>query len=346
MGCCQSELRTKPGNFVFNLKECIEKNAQKEIKKILQSLEFEQNKEKILNQVDRETWLVKQLKLNALAYSLYLGRSLIFQILHQAGCSFKATDELLKAQGLSIIKIICMKGFSDILNYYLPLYEDDGESAEEVIGENTYSAVQLAVLNGNLSIVTIVFNFFKERETVPRQLDIQGFDRSTGENCALIAVKTGNFPMVKVLHQKCAANFSNLNKHGENALKVAVIHSRIKPELDYYQIIVFLIDIIGISIKENLSDLLIISNKEEINQYLKKKAIELRIPLDQSKLDSQLTEEENHRVVIHRSDLARFNFMTMYAQDQDDRENSLASSIPANHSANSAFDSTLSVFHN
>lgn len=345
MGCCQSELRTKPGNFVFNLKECIEKNAQKEIKKILQSLEFEQNKEKILNQVDGETWMVKQLKLNALAYSLFLGRSLIFQIMHQAGCSLKAADDVLKAQGLSIIKIICMKGFSDILNYYLPFYIEDGEGAEELIGESDCSAIQLAVLNGNLSIVTIVFNYFKERERVPRELDIEGFDRSTGENCALIAVKTGNFPMVKLLHQKCAANFSTLNKHGENAVKIAVIHSRIKPEQDYYQIIVFLIDTINISIKENLSELLIISNKEEICQYLKRKAIEQRIPLDQSKLESQLTEED-HKIIIHRSDLARFNFMTMYAQDQDDPENSLASSIPANHSANSAFDSTLSVFHN
>jgi hypothetical protein len=348
MGCCKSELKAEHGNFSAFVKECIEKNAQKALLNLSKSKEFEAQKEKIVEKLDSEIWQIKDFKLNPLGFALFLGRSTIFQILHQVGCSFKSTEEILNLQGLTMLRLICWKGYSDILYYFLPIRGQDlddkkilpvsGLVNSSQIGFNS-TAIQLAVQFGHLSIVATIYNYFKELPSLPPELDIESRNES-GENCALISVRSGNFPMVKLLHQRFNANFTSLNNQGENALKIAIISSRLNPDQDYLQILSFLIETIGLDLSQTYEDLLLLSKNEEILNFLKLKGRSLGLTSKSS--DSETIESRlPKKPCPENEEFKRFNFMTMYSRNCEERNDSLESSISVNHSAGSVFGCSL-----
>lgn len=363
MGCCESQMSLNKNNIMQNFKECIEKNNLKVLTKLLESPEFQQNKESLLIQLDSTICTIRGLKLNAIGYALFLGRNAIFQLLYNVTCSLSSTENLLQNQGICLITLICSKGYSDILSFYLPFFieshSDDKpndktftidfniETGPKTTAKTSYTAIQMAVQYGHISIVTIINEYFRNNTNIPYELDIEFQDESTGENCALIACRYGNYPMVKFLHQKCGANFIIKNKVGESAVQIATAGSRLHPHLQYLQIIVYLVDVVGVDIKYNHEETLLLAEDKEIIEFIEKKLRLLGLSakkLDLEKASSEpgkKHEDESHEHVESR----RFNFMTMYAVSCGDKDDSLCSSISDNRSVNSLFGSTLSEFH-
>jgi hypothetical protein len=190
-----------------------------------------------------------------------------------------------------------------------------------------------------LSIVATIYNYFKELPSLPPELDIESRNES-GENCALISVRSGNFPMVKLLHQRFNANFTSLNNQGENALKIAIISSRLNPNQDYLQILSFLIETIGLDLSQTYEDLLLLSKNEEILNFLKLKGRSLGLTSKSS--DSETIESRlPKKPCPENEEFKRFNFMTMYSRNCEERNDSLESSISVNHSAGSVFGCSL-----
>lgn len=365
MGCCRSELKCEPNNIPKTVKECIEKNSIKTLLRLIESKEFATDSEKILNTLDKEICNIKQLRLNALGYALFLGRSQIFQLLHKTGCSLQATEMLLQKHGIPLITLICSKGYSDILSYYLPFYvaehqpERTGDrtftidfniESEKAPPKTSYTAIQLAVQYGHITIVTIVNEYFKNISEPPVELDLEHQDEASGENCALIACRYGNYPMVKFLHQKCGVNFMIFNKLGESPVQMATAGSRLHPHLPYLQIITYLADIVGVNIRHNYEETLLLAEDKEIIVYLEKKLKGLGInakKVEIEKAGSEPDKGDRGRVEegFENVESRRFNFMTMYAVSCGDKDDSLVSSISDRHSVNSLFGSTLSEFH-
>lgn len=369
MGCCQSEMKCEKNNLIQNFKESIEKNSLKTLTKLNESSEYQENKEKILSQLDNVLCSVRGLKLNALGYALFLGRNEIFQCLHKAGCSLSITENLLHTQGINLIVLICSKGYSDILNYYLPIYIENHindkphdktftidfnfDTGSKPPVRTTYTAIQMAVQYGHISIVTIINDYFRNSSNIPFEIDLEQQDENTGENAALIACRHGNYPMVKFLHQKCGANFIIKNKVGESAIQIATAGSRLHPHLQYLQIIVYLVDVVGIDIKYNYEETLLLAEDKEIVEFIEKKLKLLGINAKKIEVERAASEPGKNREDGHfehgeqaeHVETRRFNFMTMYAVSCGDKDDSLVSSISDNHSMNSLFGSTLSEFH-
>ncbi|OMJ85443.1 hypothetical protein SteCoe_13200 [Stentor coeruleus] len=363
MGCCESKMSLNKNNLLQNFKECIEKNNVKILTKLIESPEFLQNKESLISQLDSIICTVRGLKLNAMGYALFLGRNTIFQLLYKVTCSLSSTENLLQHQGIYLITLICSKGYSDILSFYLPLFIEKHsndkpndksftldfniETGPKSTAKTNYTAVQMAVQYGHISIITIINEYFRNDMNIPYELDIEYQDENTGENCALIACRYGIYPMVKFLHQKCGANFMIRNKVGESAVQIATAGSRLHPHLQYLQIIVYLVDVVGVDIKYNHEETLLLAEDKEIIEFIEKKLRVLgvsakKIELEKTSSEPGKVHEEDGQEHIESR---RFNFMTMYAVSCGDKDDSLCSSISDNRSVNSLFGSTLSEFH-
>ena len=305
--------------------------------------------------------------MNALAYALFLGRSLVFQSLHKVGCSLSLMEILLQNQGVTAIVLICCKGYSDILSYYLPLFTENHNSDKPqdktytidfgftmeikppTVIKNTNTAIQMAVQYNHISIITTAYEYYKDAANTPFELDLEYQDETSGENCALIACRYGSYPMVKFLHQKCGANFMIRNKVGENAIQIATAGSRLHPHLQYLQIIVYLVDIVGVDVKYNHEETLLLAEDKEIISYLEKKlrlnGVEAKKIEIEKSVEEAVVPQSKDDEVIDQIQGRRFNFMTMYTASCGDKDDSVLSSISDQHSLGSIFGSTLSEFH-
>ena len=287
MGCCDSKIEISQKNIPLFTKNCIEKNNFRLISKFMSEAFVKDNKKTILNSLDNISIRVKLLDLNALGYALFLGHRSIFIILHKFGCSLSAMESLLNCQNLPAITLICSKGYSDILAYYLPYYLElhSNDNSQDKLctidfhldldanPNNTthFTAIHLAVQYNHISIITIINDYFKNACQVPFELDIAYQDQLFGENCALLSCRYGSYPMVKFLHSKCGANFFIKNKNEENALQIAASGSRLNPHLQYFMIIKYLVNVIGIDIRYKYQETLQLIENKEIATFLEEK---------------------------------------------------------------------------
>lgn len=363
MGCCQSEMKFEKGNIAQMVKECIEKNNLKVLLKSIENPEFQRDKEKTLEILDNVICNMKSLKLNALAYSLFLGRNSIFQALHKSGCSLQAAELLLQKQGVTAIALICCKGYCDMLSYYLPFYTEshnndkpqdktftidfNGDLEKMPESKLKSTAVHMAIQYNHIGIVTIINEFFKNSSQVPFELDLEYQDEISGENSALLACRHGNYPMVRFLHQKCGANFMIRNKVGESPIQIAAAGSRLHPHQQYLQIIMYLVDTVLVDVLYNYEETLLLVEDKEIIDFIEKKLKSHGITLKKKEIEKAATfiEKEKTDEVEDLVPNRRFNFMTMYAVSCGNKDDSLLSSISDQHSLDSIFGSTLSEFH-
>lgn len=359
MGCCESKIQLN-SSMAGLVKDCIEKNNQKLLIKLIQAPSFLKDKSKIISSLDEPISMVQSFRLNALAYALFLGRTTLFKLLHNIGCSLSVMETLLKSQKIPPIFLICCKGYSELLSYYLPFYCEthlhdkpiDKIPAVDYLQtidlelelNSSYTALQMAVLYNHISIITVVFEYFKKKIQVPFELDLEYRDEKNGENCALIACRCGNYPMVKFLHQSCAADFKILNAQGENAVQVACAASRVHKHLLYNQIITFLIDIVGIDVKYNYEETLLLLIDHDIIGYIEKKLHKAGIRVKKLEIEkaAQSPLLKTSDDYIENVDSERQVFMTMFASSNYDQS---LSSQSHDHSVNSLYGSCLSEFH-
>lgn len=264
MGCCTSAKNTSP-SFLYckKLQEAIERGNLKALNEIQKLFPAEEGKMAI---IDEPFITLHELSMSPMAYALWVGRLSSFLHLHKKlGASLSMMENLFLQQGKTALEILCLNGNLDILRYYLPIYlnnvvesiqvPDDSISVDfqrstlvETKLQHTYTPIHLACEHGNIHIIDYLYKYFREKSIVLPLLDVDFQDENSGENCALIACRKGNYPMVKFLHEVCGANFRLLNKRYENAILITAAASKRRPTHNYYDVFVYLIDVVQLEI--------------------------------------------------------------------------------------------------
>lgn len=199
-------------------------------------------------------------------------------------------EKLFSKQGVNPIDVICQQGHVEILSYYLPLYlatrkdsipitTDESSSITVDFGRAAYidvpikrtsTSIHLACERGFINIISFIYNYFKNEAFVPHYLDIDYQDEYTGENCAMIATRCGNYPMMKFLFETCNANFRMKNKRHESMIQIASAGSRKNPQKDYTEVFVYLIETVGCDITYEWEEALLLLEDSTIIKYLEK----------------------------------------------------------------------------
>lgn len=191
--------------------------------------------------------------------------------------------ENLNNYNLNPLSILCERNFYQLLKFYLPIYyeyinEDhsnieptidihqDIENNKEKNSNTGMPPIQVACLYANLPSFSYLVQF-NQRFPHP-YFDFQGIYEETGENCALVSVRSGNLPIVKYLFEELHADFGKLNLFNENALQIcAVCSTKNKENEGFDEIFVYLIDEVKVDPCFNFEEILISLEKKELVRF-------------------------------------------------------------------------------
>ncbi|OMJ67816.1 hypothetical protein SteCoe_34920 [Stentor coeruleus] len=278
MGCCACANNAPPSfMYVKKLQEAIDRNNVN----LLKAIREEIAKEKLKIDINETFIKIQDIDMSPLAYAFWVGKFNAFHYLHKKmNANLLAMENLYIQQGKHPLNILCLNGNLDILEYYMPIYMEK-ESLEvsalaslsnEFIVEKkvclTPIPLHLACEGGNIHIIDYIYKYFKGKPNTPNILDIHYQDINSGENCALIACRKGNFPMVKYLHGTCRVNFRVINSRYENALLITAAASKKRPLHNYYDIFTYLINEVKLDITYMHEEiLLLLENKTMIEFF-------------------------------------------------------------------------------
>ncbi|OMJ92702.1 hypothetical protein SteCoe_4443 [Stentor coeruleus] len=205
--------------------------------------------------------------LNPLAYALWCGRFKTFKTLKESmGANIEDMESLLEKQNLSGLEIIMKKGYIDLLNYYLHEFLLNCNRKIEDIEILKKPLLQISVANGHVNIVNYVYTYFIH-VCPPPAFDVHYVDPKTGENCALIACKHCNFPMVRYLNETCGVDFSIKNAKNQSALQLAVKSAR--KGLGASDFIMYLIEKCNVDITHEYEEIVEMIEDQKLIEYLK-----------------------------------------------------------------------------
>ena len=261
------------------------------------------SKPSLLPIIDQEIININNIKLNALAYSLFLGKLQIFRYFYEKGASLKAMDELLSQSNLRAVNIICYKGHKDLLEFYLPLYLKDYSSLP--ISHKSFTidfkdsllvrpefdlAIHSACRAGMIHIVLYLHKYFEKKEYCPSEFDINAKDEYFAEDAGLIACRIGNFALIKMLYEVCGVNFQQVNANQENAIMICLSGFKNNPNYSYFECVSYLLEVVGLDITYHYEETLDLAEGKELVSYIeerlekahiyaKKKDIEVTAPV-------------------------------------------------------------------
>lgn len=228
-------------------------------------------------------------------------------------------NTLFASAGKTPLTIICEKGYLSILSYYLPIYlktnhqevtpspsvcseelsifmekTRSSRNIDRKIAHTTYTPMQVAVERGQLNIVRYLVEYFKTRK-VPSEFDLNSEDELLGENCALIAVRTGHLKVIEYLHHHSLVDFHAVNKRNEDAVLIAAAWSKKKPQRNYIEVIKYLVESVKLDISNSFAEILLVLDDVNIVRYIEKKLTDQGINVTKREI-----EHENKIVVPER----------------------------------------------
>ena len=287
--------------------------------------------------LDNEIYTANKVKLNPLGYALFLGKTQIFKFLLEKGASLKAMHELLEQSSIRAINVVCFKGYKDLLEFYLPLYLTDHSSLRLSVKSSTIDfqetketgleydlAIHSACRAGMIHIVLFLYNSFKDKPHCPKEFDIHATDEYFGEDAALIACRVGSFPLIKLLHDTCTADFYHFNANKENALMICASGYKSSPSFNYIECIKYLVEIIKVDITYNYEELLYLVEGKEMIAYVEKQLESVGILIKKNDLDNCVP---SFRVVHDKTDNSEAPIFTDEVREYLDGERSILSSI-------------------
>lgn len=307
MGCCKS--KDEKGNHDATSKRIIESIERNNTSSIEQVVRYSVNQSSYPAIINEPIITIRDVELNPLAYALWLGKIEIFKHLHQKlNASISSMEALLDKQRISVLHYLCSQGYLEILDYYMPIYLSNHKDSLPQVSEEsmtvdfqkaalcenlpikrTSTPVHLACEKGYINIIGFIHNYFKSSAYVPNSLDIDYQDETTGENCAMIAVRIGNYPMTKYLHEMCNANFRLINKRNESVIQIAAVGSKKNTHRDYYEIFLYLIEDIKADISYQYEETLLLLESKTIIRLLEKCLSQKGIYIKKTELENRNT---------------------------------------------------------
>lgn len=283
--------------------------------------------------VDDTIIVLQEVQLNALAYAFRAGQCHAARFLIEEGkASIRKLYDTYGQIGRTPMDILCEFGFLDLVEYFFPVHmrERDKEDKESMEGSGEelsifsekinkkattmkseatlrimspyQPSIHRACEHGHIEVVKWLHNQFHGM-LPPEEFDINAIDEKAGENCALIATRCGDFPLVRYLHEECNADFFRLNRRRENAVQVAVTGSKRKTDVSFLNIVKYLVEIVGVDITYEYEETLLICEDKALVYYLESQLHRRDILVTKSKvdLDNSLTRNRPRRQLSQRS---------------------------------------------
>lgn len=352
MGCCNSKGNAEsPEILKDHIKEAIKTGITKQLAYFIAQLRETRISGRHLD-INHLTFLHDGLsEVNLLGYALICGRKDMFQYIHKI---LKADPEIMEAYfsklGQSGLSIICENNFIDLFECYAPMYmiirksepkptsrrfretieltdkiDKILEMIEDCNNEVTYTPIQVACYFGHISMIKCATGFVAKMEQPHKELDIHYIDESTGENCALIACKTGNYSMIKYLHTACKADFSQRNKSNENAIQILAAAAKSKHLSEFYQCLVYLIEKAAVDISYNYQETLLLLDYDKAINYFISELNKLGINVTKEQVDIEVQMKKPLRKVSSREDTTQDAVFTKFFDDlKKDDESSIS----------------------
>ena len=119
-----------------------------------------------------------EIQTNIIGHTVLYGKFKIFKQFHKNyNISIQKLEFSFAEYGLSVLLILCMKGFNDLLEYYLPLsllstpilylsninYDKLSLISDQRI-TNEYTPIQLACICNNISCIKVICTYFIDNE--------------------------------------------------------------------------------------------------------------------------------------------------------------------------------------
>jgi hypothetical protein len=344
------------------LLEAIEKNRAKKIEELWKDHMSSVEKIQGSLHIDEPLLTIQGVEVNALAYAIRLGRTEVIRtLLEVCGASISRASAVYAEAGKTPVDVICEHGFLDLLRYFLPKYLENTDShlieqtfqfddledltifkSHDDPRRNTqpksFSAIQRATEKGHEGIVRFLVECFRGKR-IPPEYNPHTENEWTGENCGLIAVRVGNFNMLRYLHAECNINLHILNKRAESAIQIAVVGSKRHPEHPYQQIIKYLVEVVGVELLYHYEETLLVCEDRTIIRYIESKLHEIGMrEVDKRKIEDENSLGKNRvssdvpnlpKEVLDRLRYsgANFNFVSIFKEVLSERSRSYISSI-------------------
>jgi len=276
--------------------------------------------------VDDKLLTLQEVPLSALAYAFRAGQSEIARFLiEEANASLKKLYETYQLINRSPLDIACEYGFLSLVQYFLPIHlqesckwtqpeistegPDDLSLFADSQGRikvkavvSVQPAVHKACEHGHLAVVKYLHELYRGK-TPPTDCNVHEVDERAGENCALIAARTGNLTMIRYLHEVCTADFNKLNKRSETAIQIALIAAKRRPNGNFGGCIRYLVETVGVDLVYQYEETLLICEDKSLVDYLESRLASRGIVVSKWKIDQEnsITRNRPERPVSEKS---------------------------------------------
>jgi hypothetical protein len=238
--------------------------------------------------LNNEKTNLESIQTNLLGVCLLSNDVETFKFLHQLGCDLFSMERIFNDQGVNSLELICLKGNSQVLGYFWPLYKTHlkhkkfTQINEKSLSSNlkafpnyNFSPVQLATIFGHIQIITTLHHELSDKDKSLAEIDLNAKETRSGMNCALLAVKSGRLKVVKYLFYNYSCDFHAVDVNENNAIDIAFIENEVRPNGEYKGIVCFLIEAVGVKFELKISYLKTLEKDLELKEYLQKKYQEM-----------------------------------------------------------------------
>lgn len=338
MGCCESaDKSSSEGSILQILEKSIKSNSFEKLVSLIPRLK---NSPDLFEQIKLHLIQHKGMSLTPLAYCLWEGYFESFKtLIEDFGFSVNEMEKNLENYSYSGISLLCEKNFSDILEFYIPIHlqqstseykqnESEKKSIELTftIGSKTrfIAPVHIACEFGNISALLAILNCFKDKESIPDNLNLHHKDELSGENCVLIACKTANFTLLKFLKDVVRADFSVKNSKGEGAIVVLLAAYKKSLNRSVYDCLVYLVEVAGVSLIDQYEEILLLAQGSAVIEYIEESLKNNGIETKKREIEKEFEGLDNY--VIENEEITK-NSQFLKGMSFDDSGRTALSSI-------------------
>ena len=241
----------------------------------------------MLGKIEVNEFLIEVNKIffNPLAYALFKGSPKSFVSIHQdLGASLSLMERLLVSQSIFPLHLVSQRGNLELFTYYVehtdldfslkgPDFSGVGteRAFDKVYNKYSFNCVQLLCEYGYLHMLAhVARQQVVSNSQTPYEFDTEVQNETTGETCALIACRHGNYILIKFLNSQ-KADFNKKNILGENALQILCSANRKKPLKELYECFVFLINSASVDVRYEYEETLLLIDDERLVEVFEEK---------------------------------------------------------------------------
>lgn len=309
MGCqaCKG-LNENLDQVLREIVKCIENQNISSLKFFLKSYirKSKEPQESILN---ARIMVLGNYRLNLLAYALAAGAVKSFKFLYEScRCSIEIMNTVFLEYSIDPLNLICEKNYFDFINYYLPIYFQYRKVSNiniettidfkdvSMVKENSemYTPIQTACINGWIGIVNYLYQY--NLNSPDRLLSITDINEYSGENCALISIRSGNIAIVKLLFENFKLDFTIKNKFGEGALQICAVCCSKYPTKHFAEVFMYLLDTVQVDFIYNHEEILLVLEDRILINHLESLLAKEGIKVSKRELDDIFRMKRNFHI--------------------------------------------------